>query len=447
MSKITDRLTQVEALRRQIESHGKLPDETLRRIEYRFRLECNYYSNRQEGGTLTRQETRTVMTGIITIEGKPLSDVREMQGHDKTMLEIMRIGQSELSISEKRIKDIHHAIVVEEDSVTQKQVGEWKKEPNEIINWKGEKFGFTPPAEVPEAMRQLLNWLNGKLEKVKRGDKNAIHPAVLAFEFHHRFLTIHPFHDGNGRTARLLSNLILVANGYPLFYITDEEKETYNRYLADIQGYGSAPDLFVELMLGLLERSLRLTLDVVEGRDVEEDDWEKRLSLLTTELAVEPSLQKIRSKETLLEVAGKVVFPVLEVLRPVFAKFDKLFLNRKIWFGAGSGLVLVEGIESMRQVLDNSLRDDTEGMSIVIHFEGFTKAPRHPFDIRFGIKWQFLPYDYSFYLPAESGLPQFNRPYHKYYSPEEIKDTSNQTGTYLTDLMEKKIREQQNPSA
>lgn len=444
MSTIADKIKQIETLRRQIEGYGKFPDETLRRIEYRFRLECNYYSNRQEGGTLTRQETRTVMTGIITIEGKPLSDVREMQGHDKTMLEIMRIGQGEVNISEKRIKDIHRAIIVEEDPKKQKQVGEWKEEYNEIINWKGEKFSFTPPAEVAEAMHRLLNWLNGGLEKVKRGDKNAIHPAVLAFEFHHRFLTIHPFHDGNGRTARLLSNLILVANSYPPFYVSDEEKENYNRYLSDIQGYGGDPDLFVEFMLGLLQRSLQLMLDVIEGRDEKEDDWEKRLHLLTTQLDAEPSLQKIRSKETLFDVTEQTIFPVIEALLPVFEKFDHLFLRRSMWFGAGSGTVLSEDIDALRRTLKNNLHDNSPEINLDVRFEAFTKAPRNAFDIRFGIKWLFQPYDYAFYLPVENGQPQFNRPYHQFYSAEEIKNTANQAGIYLTDLIEKKIKEQQN---
>lgn len=443
MSTITNKLDQIETLRRKIETYGKLSEEMLRRIEYRFRLECNYYSNRQEGGTLTRQETRTIMTGIITIEGKDIRDVYEMQGHDKEMLEVMRIGKGEVNISEKRIKDIHRAIIKEDDPGLQKQVGEWKKEHNEIINWKGEKFGFASPDEVPEKMHQLLNWLNGELEKVKRGDKNAIHPAVLAFEFHHRFLTIHPFHDGNGRTARLLSNLILVANGYPPFYITDEEKETYNRYLADIQGYGGDPDLFVEFMLGLLLRSLQLTLDVIEGRNMEEEDWEKRLSLLTTQLPTKSSLQKIRSRETLFEVMNFVVYPVLQRLQPVLTKFDHLFLRRTMRFGTNGAMGLLIEVDSVYDILKNQYNEHTQDMTFDAHLEGFTKAPRNAFDIRFGIKWLFQSYDYAFYLPAESGQPQFNRPYHQYYSAEEIKDIANQAGTYLTDSIEKKIREQQ----
>ncbi len=268
MPTLLERLNSISALREKIEQYGQLQQDLLRRIEYRFRLECNYTSNRMEGGTLTRQETRSVMVGNITVDNKPFRDIAEMKGHDEVISQILRMGRGESTISEKRIKDIHRAIIYEEDPEKAKLLGNWKAEPNHIINSRLERFDFLPPDEVPEAMHQLLNWLNAELEKVKRGVKNASEPAFLAFEFHHRFLRIHPFEDGNGRTARLLSNLILVANGYPPIYINDVEKETYNRYLTDIQSYGGDPDLFYKFMAGLLERSLQVTLEVIEGRDV-----------------------------------------------------------------------------------------------------------------------------------------------------------------------------------
>lgn len=118
MSSIPEKLRQIEALRHQIEARGKLPDEVLRRAQNRFREEANYYSNRQEGGTLTREETRSVMTGNITVAGKPLKDILEMQHHDRVTLEILRLGRGEVKLSEKRIKDIHRAIIVEEDPAT-----------------------------------------------------------------------------------------------------------------------------------------------------------------------------------------------------------------------------------------------------------------------------------------------------------------------------------------
>jgi Fic family protein len=256
---LSDILNDIEKLRSEITALGPLSDAVLRRLEYRFRLECNYFSNRQEGGT--------VMIGVITVENKPLRDIQEMKGHDEVMQDILRIGQNQNRISEKRIKEIHRSIIVEDNPGKKDQVGNWKTTYNEIINSKGEEFGFLPPDEVPYAMHDLLNWLNAEWDKIEHKNKAALHPAVLAFEFHHRFLTIHPFYDGNGRTARLLSNLILTAHGYPPFFINDEEKDTYNLYLSEIQGYGAAPDLFIEFMCKLLQRSLELSLKVIEGLD------------------------------------------------------------------------------------------------------------------------------------------------------------------------------------
>jgi Fic family protein len=267
MSTIAEKLRELESLRRAIASHGNLTQDVLRRIEYRFRLECNYFSNKMEGGTLTRKETRSVMIGNISVDNKPFKDIAEMKGHDAVMLDILRIGKGELNISERRIKDMHKAIIVEESPALQDSVGNWKKEPNYIINARHERFDFLPPNEVPEAMHHLLNWLNAALEKIQRMEKNAPNPVLIAFEFHLRFLSIHPFLDGNGRTARLLSNLILVANNYPPFFINDAEKDIYNRYLSDIQGYGGNPDQYYEFMSGLLLRSLQLTLDIIEGRE------------------------------------------------------------------------------------------------------------------------------------------------------------------------------------
>lgn len=64
---------QIDQLHRQIAEHGKLTDELLKKINYKFRLDWNYYSNSMEGNSLTRQETRSVMVGNITVDGKPIS--------------------------------------------------------------------------------------------------------------------------------------------------------------------------------------------------------------------------------------------------------------------------------------------------------------------------------------------------------------------------------------
>jgi Fic family protein len=267
MASLAQIWSSIETLQAQIQACGTLTPEVLRKIEYRFRLECNYFSNRQEGGTLTRRETRSVMIDNITVTGKPLREIREMHGHDQAMIEILRVGKGEVNLSEKRIKAFHRLIVHYPEQESLEKTGEWKRQANEIINERGEKHSFLPPDEVPDAMHALLNWLNASLDQTKRARPAAMHPLEIAFTFHYRFLAIHPFADGNGRTARLLSNLILVAMGYPPFYINDDDKKQYNRYLSDIQGYGGSPNLLMEWMGGLVARSMQLLLDIIEGRE------------------------------------------------------------------------------------------------------------------------------------------------------------------------------------
>ncbi len=134
---------------------------------------------------------------------------------------------------------------------------------------KNERIDFVAPGDVPERMHQLVNWLNAEQEKMSRNSNDALHPAQLAFRFHIDFVSIHPFYDGNGRTSRILTNLILIAYGYPPVYIKENERNAYYQYLADIQGYGGSPDVFYEYMAGFLIRSQQLVLDAIEGKEIE----------------------------------------------------------------------------------------------------------------------------------------------------------------------------------
>ena len=76
-------LEKIDHFQNQIALHGKLSDNILKRINYKFRLDWNYYSNSMEGNTLTEEETRSVMINNITLQGKPLKDILEMKGHDE----------------------------------------------------------------------------------------------------------------------------------------------------------------------------------------------------------------------------------------------------------------------------------------------------------------------------------------------------------------------------
>lgn len=260
---LQDKLAHIDELQAKIDGYGKLPDDVLKKVNYKFRLEWNYTSNSMEGNSLTKSETRSVMIGNITVNGKPIKDVLEVKGHDEVITSIMKMGRGELNISEKRIKEIHTGIMHEENPEKKQYIGQWKKDQNYLYNYKNERFDFVAPADVPDRMHQLVNWVNTEKDKIVRNAKDALHPVMLALQFNLEYVTIHPFYDGNGRTSRILTNLILIAYGYPPIYIEEQERGIYYQYLADIQGYGGEPDLFFEFMAGLVVRSQEVILEAI----------------------------------------------------------------------------------------------------------------------------------------------------------------------------------------
>jgi Fic family protein len=323
---IDEKLQIIDTLKAEIDAHGKLSPEILRKINYKFRLDWNYYSNKMEGNTLTKDETRSIMIGNVTIHGKPIRDVLEMRGHDDAIDAILKIGKGELNISERRIKDLHSAIMHEETEENKAKIGSWKAVDNYVLNYKGERFDFTRSEDVAEEMHTLINWLSAENEK--QGKKGALHPALLAIEFHLRYVTIHPFYDGNGRTARILMNLILISKGFPPLIIKTEEKERYHQYIADIQGYGGNKDFYYGLMLDLLIRSLELVNTAINGGDIEEpDDIDKRIELIKNKLSGIDSVTEKKTFESVNNTLNDCIFPILQQVEEKIDRLKELFLN------------------------------------------------------------------------------------------------------------------------
>lgn len=310
-----------------INSFGKFEDNVLKKINYKFRLDWNYYSNRMEGGTLTKQETRSVMVGNISIKDKPIKDVMEMNGHDKVVIEILGIGRGEKRISEKRIKEVHKAIMYEEDQQLAEEIGVWKSKPNEIINYKGEKIIFAQPDEVAERIHNLLSVTNGNLDAFFNDKKDKKHPLFIASDFHLDYISTHPFYDGNGRTARIFTNLILIACGLPVIIIKDEHKQIYYQYLADIQAYGGDANLFYEFIAERVIESQQLVLDAIEGKEIDEpDDIDKRIALLK-KLTTDDKIKAERNRETIYQVIRDIAFPLFETIELKCKSLNDLYMD------------------------------------------------------------------------------------------------------------------------
>jgi Fic family protein len=250
----------------QIDGYGVLSAELKRKIDYRFRLEWNYFSNRMEGNTLSKEETRSIMIGNISVHDRSLREIWEMHGHDQVISDILRMGRADLRLSEKRIKEVHKLILYAEDAEDAAKLGQWKQQDNYLYNYRNERSDFLPYRQVPEAMHQLLGRTNAAIDRLSDGKNEAGHPLDIAFDFHIDYLAIHPFWDANGRTARICSNILLISLGYPPFWLDDADKAVYYRYLADIQCYGGDSDAFKAFLTEKVLRAQQIVLDALEGK-------------------------------------------------------------------------------------------------------------------------------------------------------------------------------------
>ncbi|MBU0941507.1 MAG: Fic family protein [Bacteroidetes bacterium] len=320
----------IDTIKEKIVENGKLTKEQLNKINNKFRLEWNFNSNSMEGNTLTIEETRSVMVGNLDVRQKPIKDVLEMKGHDEVISNILKIGNAELRLSEKRIKDIHIGIMHEEDPEKKNKIGNWKPENNEIINPKGEKYTFVDWELVPDKMHDLLNRTNASIDAVLSKSKKAPHPIDIALQFHLEYLEIHPFYDGNGRTARILTNLILISLGYTPFWISKSDRSIYYNYISDIQSYGGDKEAFYQYVSSLIERSEQLVLDVIEGKEIEEeDDVEKELEILKRQLKVKVDKVVAMSNEAIKELYQSSFRKLFEQLIEKTKKFDEIFVEKR----------------------------------------------------------------------------------------------------------------------
>ncbi len=425
-----DKRQQIDFLQRQIEAHGPLDKEVKKKIDYKFRLDWNYYSNSMEGNTLTMEETRSVMVGNLTIGGKPIKDVLEIKKHDEVISEILKLGKGEVRLSESRIIKIHEGIMHEEAESEKNKIGKWKTVPNYVLNYKQERFDFVQPEEVPARMHALLNKTNAAIDAIRQNKKNAPHPIDVALQFHLEYVLIHPFYDGNGRTARILTNLLLIAFGYPPFWISTDERTPYYQYLADIQGYGGQPDLFYEFGADKILRSQQLVLDAIAGQDISEpDDLDKELALLKAELSGESILNVAANSDTVNDMVEKNLIPLFKLIEGKCEGLKEFFFDydRRIEFeinGQPGRKMLGSKASTWEDLignwLNNQMRAQKENlllMSYTFRLIGFKKTVNAE-SFGFNINVTFNEYNYMLQLSSNNNIKQL--PYGKILTEKEL---------------------------
>ncbi len=204
-----NKLTEVEACKIHYNSAFKKNDETTKKEIFRnFIIDFAFNTTSIEGNTITLQEARNLLSEGLTPKDKTLREIYDLQNTEKVFIELLN---SEKEISHETITEIHSGLMQNIDA----RIG-YRRVDVRVIR---ANFKSTPAPYVKTDMDLLMKWYEQ--------NKKKLHPLVLASIFHHKFEKIHPFMDGNGRTGRMLLNLILMKNDYPPLIIHKKTRALY----------------------------------------------------------------------------------------------------------------------------------------------------------------------------------------------------------------------------
>ncbi len=244
-------LKRIDGKRDVLNHHRPLSPHIVSKLKEQFALEMTYNSNAIEGNRLTLKETYLVIGEGITVKGKSLKDHLEAKNHFEAIQFLYELIEHEKrhTISERLIRSLQQLIVKESDP----SVAGRYRTGSVIISGSNHR----PPdhTEVPILMNELIKWVQSHGKQ--------LHPIELATIFHHKIASIHPFFDGNGRTARLAMNVLLMQQGYPLVIVLKNDRKKYYDVL-DKADKGNLEPL-IKFIAQAVEKSLNVYLNAING--------------------------------------------------------------------------------------------------------------------------------------------------------------------------------------
>ncbi len=211
--RIQEQLDRIHALKKQINALRPLSQSELHELKKWYDVTYTFHSNAIEGNSLTLEETRVVVEDGLTVEGHPLRELIEAKNHKEMIDELVNVVKEKRSIDETLVLKFFRIFMKDIDDTN---AGRYRDVQVYIT---GEEQLPPPATDVPRLMNELFAWYE---EATTDTD-----PVLLAFVFHYRFVKIHPFIDGNGRLARILTNLILMRAGYPLMIVPVVRRREY----------------------------------------------------------------------------------------------------------------------------------------------------------------------------------------------------------------------------
>ena len=208
---------ELDTLKSRLDAHCPLPPDVVSQIREDMRIRFTYHSNAIEGNTLTMSETKAVLEDGITIGSKSLKEHLEAVGHSHAIDYLEALAHGDEALTERTLKEFHSLILRNIDAAN---AGAYRR-----VNVLISGAGHIPPSVecVPEKMEAFFRWYGAT--------RGTLHPVEFAARVHADFVNIHPFKDGNGRTARLIMNFELMRAGFPTVIVPVDARPDYYRNL------------------------------------------------------------------------------------------------------------------------------------------------------------------------------------------------------------------------
>ncbi|PPL02277.1 Fic family protein [Parapedobacter indicus] len=413
-------------------------------IMQKFRLDWNYNSNNLEGNSLTYGETKALLLHGITAQGKPLKDHFEITGHDEAIKWVEDLVKRDHPLTENFIRELHtlllkspyevKAITPDGQPTTRRiAVGQYKTAPNHVKTKTGEIFRFATPEETPAKMHDLIQWYRKKNEELD------VNPILLAAEFHYRFIRIHPFDDGNGRTVRILMNFILMKFNYPPVIIKTEDKDNY--FFALQQADAGTIEPFINYIATNLVRSLEIMIAGAKGESIEEpDDIDKEIALLEQRLKTNGNkLEITRTEKVLIELYDDSITRLWNKFLQACGKFDRFYLkvDSKLYVNHFQRSTQPNALAEMR----DKINADVEMMLLEYTYDGFNRSGFNQFQHKSIIQID-LPLTHGYSVSVVSDDYLLNKLYGEQLSESEISSIANLISRNHKDYIDHRVRDE-----
>ncbi|MBK8701040.1 MAG: Fic family protein [Saprospiraceae bacterium] len=236
-------VTRVDALKKQWQKVKHVKGIRKQKMEEYFSIQYTYESNRIEGNTLTHGETMLVIKEGITISGKSVNEHLEAINHQEAITLLAELVQKKIAYTPYVLSQLHGLIL---RGIDRKNAGVCRSVEVSIT---GSAHVPPQPWHVPKLMEDYFHFY--------AQNEKQLHPVILAAEMHERLVSIHPFVDGNGRTARLVMNLILLSHGYPIAILKGDPDSRQRYYKAlEMAQTEDKPGDFYRLVLEVLISSM-----------------------------------------------------------------------------------------------------------------------------------------------------------------------------------------------